>query len=83
MICIIKLTNFYGRLGVLPSVGITHVYYLTCIPYINSHGWQQINIRASEVIAQTSFRKTTIVGGILEAVGRTFAFGEVSFKTAL
>jgi tRNA(Arg) A34 adenosine deaminase TadA len=47
--------------------GIAHVYYGTSIPYLNAHNWRQINIRASEVIAQTSFRKTTIVGGILEA----------------
>ena len=46
---------------------IAHVYYGTSIPYLNVHNWLQINIRASEVIAQTSFRKTTIVGGILEA----------------
>ena len=63
--------------------GITHVYYLTCIPYINSHGWQQINILVSEVIAQTLVPKTPNVGGILEAVGRILDFGEVSFTTTL
>jgi tRNA(adenine34) deaminase len=47
--------------------GIACVYYGTSIPYLKEHHWQQINIRASEVIAQTPFRKTTIVGGILEA----------------
>lgn len=47
--------------------GIANVYYGTSIPYLKEHGWQQINIRASEVIAQTPFRKTNIVGGILEA----------------
>ncbi len=46
--------------------GIAYVYYGTSIPYLKEHNWQQINIRASEVIAQTSFRHTTIVGGILE-----------------
>lgn len=47
--------------------GIAHVYYGTSIPYLKENNWQQINIRASEVIAQTNFRKTIIVGGILEA----------------
>ncbi|MDD5633546.1 MAG: nucleoside deaminase [Methylococcales bacterium] len=47
--------------------GIACVYFGTSIPYLKEHHWQQINIRASEVIAQTPFRKTTIVGGILEA----------------
>lgn len=47
--------------------GIANVYYGTSIPYLKEHHWQQINIRASEVIAQTGFRNTTLVGGILEA----------------
>ncbi len=47
--------------------GIPTVYFGTSIPYLKEHNWRQINIRAAEVIAQTSFRHTTIVGGILEA----------------
>ena len=47
--------------------GIACVYYGTSIPYLQKLNWQQINIRASAVIAQTAFRNTTIVGGILEA----------------
>ncbi len=47
--------------------GIAYVYYGTSIPYLQKNNWRQINIRASEVIAQTAFRNTTIVGGILEA----------------
>ena len=46
--------------------GIANVYYGTSIPYLKAHNWHQINIRASEVITQTDFRETTIVGGILE-----------------
>ena len=63
--------------------GIARVCFGTSIPYLNTHNWQQINIRASEVIAQTAFRKTLNVGGILEAAGRTLDFGEVSFTTTL
>jgi tRNA(adenine34) deaminase len=47
--------------------GIARVYYGTSIPYLQKLNWRQINIRASEVIAETDFRNTTIVGGILEA----------------
>jgi tRNA(adenine34) deaminase len=47
--------------------GIARVYYGTSIPYLQKHNWWQINIRASEVIFQTPFRKSRIVGGILEA----------------
>ena len=63
--------------------GIARVCFGTSIPYLNTHNWQQINIRASEVIAQTAFLKTPNVGGILEAIGRTLDFGEVSFTTTL
>ena len=47
--------------------GIACVYYGTSIPYLQKHNWWQINIRASEVIAQTAFRNSRIIGGILEA----------------
>ncbi len=47
--------------------GIANVYYGTSIPYLKAHDWHQIDIRASEVIAQTSFRNTNIIGGVLEA----------------
>jgi tRNA(adenine34) deaminase len=46
--------------------GIACVYYGTAISYLQKCGWRQIKIRASEVIAQTPFRNTRIVGGILE-----------------
>lgn len=47
--------------------GIACVYFGTSIPYLQNRGWWQINIRASEIIAKTTFRKTSIVGGILES----------------
>lgn len=46
--------------------GIGYVYYGTSIPYLKAHNWRQINIRATEVIAQTPFSKTIIIGGIME-----------------
>lgn len=47
--------------------GIGTVYYGTSIPYLQQRHWWQIDIRAEQVIRQTPFRKTLIVGGILEA----------------
>jgi len=46
--------------------GIATVYYGTSIPYLQQHNWRQINIRASEISAQTAFRNTRIIGGVLE-----------------
>lgn len=46
--------------------GIATVYYGTSIPYLQKHNWRQINIRATEIIAQTAFRSSRIIGGILE-----------------
>ena len=47
--------------------GIGRIFYGTSIPYLQQLNWWQINIRASEVIAKTSFRSNSLVGGILEA----------------
>jgi len=47
--------------------GIATVYYGTSIPYLQNSNWRQINIRATEVAAQTAFRSCIIVGGILES----------------
>lgn len=46
--------------------GISTVYYGSSIPYLQSRGWRQIDIRAEEVARRTSFRQTRVIGGILE-----------------
>lgn len=46
--------------------GIGCVYYGTSITYLQKRNWWQINIRASEISAQTDFRNSRIVGGVLE-----------------
>lgn len=46
--------------------GISTVYYGTSIPYLQSLGWRQIDIRAEEVARRTPFRQTRVIGGILE-----------------
>ncbi len=47
--------------------GIATVYYGTSIPYLKDRGWWQIDIRAEEVARRTPFRRTRVIGGILEA----------------
>ena len=47
--------------------GISCVYYGTSIPYLQKNNWRQINIRAVDVVSQTPFRNSSIIGGILEA----------------
>jgi tRNA(Arg) A34 adenosine deaminase TadA len=46
--------------------GIPLVVYGSSIPFLQSLGWWQIDIRAEEVARRTPFRRTTILGGILE-----------------
>lgn len=46
--------------------GISTVYYGTSIPYLQSLGLRQIDIRAEEVARRTPFRQTKVIGGILE-----------------
>ena len=46
--------------------GIANVYYGTSMPFLQRHGWRQIDIRAEEVARRTSFRQTNVIGGILE-----------------
>lgn len=46
--------------------GIATVYFGTSIPFLQQHGWRQIDIRAEEVARRTPFRQTKVIGGILE-----------------
>jgi tRNA(Arg) A34 adenosine deaminase TadA len=46
--------------------GISLVVYGTSIPFLKSLGWWQIDIRAEEVVRQTPFRRTAVLGGVLE-----------------
>ena len=46
--------------------GIRAVVFGTSMPFIAKLGWWQIAIRAEEVIKRTSFRRCTLIGGILE-----------------
>ena len=47
--------------------GFGRVIYGTSIPYIESQGQNQIDIRSTEVAkASSKFRNVTVIGGILE-----------------
>ncbi|HEY1602763.1 MAG TPA: nucleoside deaminase [Pirellulales bacterium] len=46
--------------------GISWVVYGSSIPFLQRLGWWQIDIRAEEVLRRTTFRKTKILGGVLE-----------------
>jgi tRNA(Arg) A34 adenosine deaminase TadA len=46
--------------------GIPLVVYGSSIPFLQSLGWWQIDIRAEEVVRRTPFRRSTVLGGILE-----------------
>jgi len=46
--------------------GIPLVVYGSSIPFLQTLGWWQIDIRSEEVARRTPFRRTAILGGILE-----------------
>jgi tRNA(Arg) A34 adenosine deaminase TadA len=46
--------------------GIGVVVYGSSIPFLKDLGWWQIDIRAEEVARRTPFRRTAILGGVLE-----------------
>ncbi len=46
--------------------GMATVYFGTSIPFLQEHGWRQIDIRAEEVARRTPFRNTKVIGGVLE-----------------
>jgi tRNA(Arg) A34 adenosine deaminase TadA len=46
--------------------GISLVVYGSSIPFLQGLGWWQIDIRSEEVALRTPFRRTAILGGILE-----------------
>lgn len=45
--------------------GISRVVFATSIEYLNSHGWKQIDITASEINKRSHFYKGTVIGGVL------------------
>jgi tRNA(Arg) A34 adenosine deaminase TadA len=46
--------------------GIAAVVYGSSIPFLKRSGWCQIDLRAAAVIERTPFRKTALLGGVLE-----------------
>ncbi len=46
--------------------GVAMTVYGTSIPFLRRLGWWQIDIRAHEVVRRTPFRRTALLGGVLE-----------------
>src|SRR5262249_31610560 len=46
--------------------GIGMVVFGSSIPFLQSLGWWQVDIRAEEVIRRTPFRQCALLGGVLE-----------------
>lgn len=47
--------------------GIGRVVYGTSIPTLQRLGWQQIEVRAEEIVRRTPFARCILAGGMLEA----------------
>ncbi|MEO8327383.1 MAG: hypothetical protein ABI618_16140 [Nitrospirota bacterium] len=50
----------------LALASMATVYFGTSIPFLQQHGWRQIDIRGEEVAPRTPFRNPKVIGGILE-----------------
>jgi len=47
--------------------GLRAIVFGSSIPYLQSLGWWQIDLRAEEVLRQAPFRSCQLVGGVLES----------------
>ena len=45
--------------------GISRVVFATSIGYVKSHGWNQVDITASQINSKAPFYKGTLTGGVL------------------
>jgi len=52
--------------GAVAWAGIKRVVFGSSIPFLKSLNWWAIDIRAEELASRSSFRKCTVVGGVLE-----------------
>jgi tRNA(adenine34) deaminase len=52
--------------GAVEFAGIRNVHYGTSIPWLQAHGWWQIDIRAEEVSRRSPGQGARVVGGVLE-----------------
>jgi tRNA(adenine34) deaminase len=53
--------------GAVEFAGIENVHYGTAIPWLQAHGWWQIDIRAAEVSRRAPGLGARVVGGVLES----------------
>lgn len=47
--------------------GLRGIVFGSSIPYLQSLGWWQIDLRAAEVLGRTPFRSCQLIGGVLES----------------
>jgi tRNA(Arg) A34 adenosine deaminase TadA len=60
--------------GAIIWAGIPKIVYGTSVPFFVKHHWNQIGVRASYIIKQSSFYKGSLMGGVLhEETDRVFA----------
>ena len=52
--------------GAVAWTGISRVVFGSSIPFLKTLNWWAIDIRAEEISRLSSFRKCTVVGGVLE-----------------
>ena len=53
--------------GAIEFAGIGTVYYGTSIPWLTSHGWWQIDLRAADLARRSPSGGARVIGGLLEA----------------
>jgi len=53
-------------MGAISWAGFGRVYYGSTIPFVESQGNNQIEIRATAVDGATSFTNVTVIGGVLQ-----------------
>jgi tRNA(adenine34) deaminase len=47
--------------------GLRGIVFGSSIPYLQSLGWWQVDLRAAEVLRRTPFRSCQLIGGVLES----------------
>lgn len=52
--------------GAILWTGIGTVVFGTSIPFLQQHGWWQIDVSAAELVSRSPHKKCTVLGGVLE-----------------
>ncbi len=63
--------------------GIGTVVYGTSIPFLQQHGWWQIDIRSEEIVRRSPQRRCQIISGVLEEECNALFLAARNVKTGL